>query len=145
MNTQNNANSFSSQKVAQELAQVQKMSELVLEKRKEPLKTETPNCPICGNKTVRIDTHFHCGRAVLLSEVGEHYLGFNKLPDKLPEKGCPICGRTMVNIGKWRKLRLSSRDPIVEEGLDRMHCDQLDHYCYVTKTWYIKNRTSCST
>lgn len=113
------------------------MSELVLEKKKDETLTTTPNCPVCGNKTRKIDTHFHCGKVVLLSEVNDHYLGFGKLQDQLPKTGCPICGRPMRNIGKWKHWPVTPNSRV--EGLVRMYCDQQDHYCYVTKEWYIKN------
>ena len=107
-------------------------SSLILEDK---TRTETPKCPVCGKPTVIIDDHYHCGRVVLLSEIGDHYLGFRNLPEQLPKKGCPICGRTMVSIGRWKALFTKK-----EDGLDRMHCDQSDHYCYVTKRWYMENR-----
>lgn len=94
-----------------------------------------PKCPVCGNDCVKIHDHWHCGKYILLSEKSDHYLGFRKLPDQLLERGCPICGRTMVNIGRWKELFTRK-----ERGLERMNCDQSDHYCYVTNEWYKENR-----
>jgi len=103
---------------------------------------EMPKCPVCGKPTVRgVGDSCHCGRARLLTSVEEHYLSFRSEPKEWPKKGCPICGRPMQEAGKWTPLSLPDMWPAPKgEGLERMHCDQQDHYCYVTKDWYDKNR-----
>ena len=111
--------------------------------------TEMPKCPVCGNATVRgVGDGCHCGQARLLSKVEDHYLSFSHEPSNgWPKKGCPICGRPMQEAGKFHFLTFQARLLIEEgpkdegEGLERMRCDQSDHYCYVTKAWYNKNRS----
>ena len=112
------------------------MSELIM---------EMPKCPVCGKPTTRgIGDTCHCGLMRLLSKIEDHYLSFKHEPKQWPKKGCPICGRPMQNVGKfhyWSSQFLMGDKPKDEgEGLERMLCDQPDHYCYVTKTWYDRNR-----
>jgi len=111
------------------------MSELIM---------ELPECPICGKPTVRgVGDSCHCGSARLLRSELNHYLSFKtEPPNGWPKKGCPICGRPMKEVGKWHSITVALLRPAEDkgEGLERMLCDQLDHYCYVTKAWYEKNR-----
>jgi hypothetical protein len=105
------------------------------------LMMEMPKCPVCGKPTVRgVGDSCHCGRARLLTSVEEHYLSFRSEPKEWPKKGCPICGRPMQEAGKWMPLSFPGMPVAEGEGLERMLCDQQDHFCYVTKDWYDKNR-----
>jgi len=105
---------------------------------------EKPKCPVCGNdvKILHNPETFHCGAVRLLSKEEDHYLSFKseRPPNGWPKKGCPICGRPMQEAGRFQWLRILASDPPRFEGLERMHCDQSDHFCYVTKAWYDKYR-----
>lgn len=102
---------------------------------------ERPNCPVCGKPTVQgIGDSCHCGKMRLLSDVDNHYLSFKaEPPSGWPEKGCPICGRPMQEAGKFHFIHIFEPERI-GEGLERLLCDQPDHYCYVTKAWYIQHQ-----
>jgi ribosomal protein L32 len=83
---------------------------------------EMPKCPVCG-KPLRPGTvnKYYCGQNHPVQEKEDHYLSVGEAPTEWPKKGCPVCGIPM------------------REAHDTMLCDQKDHFCNVTKDWYIEN------